>query len=75
MCEYHPLSLSHTRAVMMTNDMLIKKKVVQNAFDSHLGDIHPASHQELYDAEEEEAYDSHDLADAGTEAAAMERYV
>ena len=43
--------------------------------DSHLGDIHPASHQELYDAEEEEAYDSHDLADAGTEAAAMERYV
>jgi len=48
--EYHPQS--HTRAVMMANDMLKKKVVQNNALDYHLGDIHPASTQELYDAEE-----------------------
>jgi hypothetical protein len=37
--------------------------------------VHLSSHQELYDAEEEAAFDAHDLADAGMEAAAMERYV
>ena len=36
--------------------------------------VHSSSHQELYDAEEEAAFDAHDLADAGMEAAAMERY-
>jgi len=37
---------------MMANDMLKKKVVQNNALDYHLGDIHPASTQELYDAEE-----------------------
>jgi hypothetical protein len=32
-----------------------------------------SSHQDLYDAEEEAAFDAHDLSDAGMEAAAMER--
>jgi hypothetical protein len=37
--------------------------------------VHSSTHQEQYDAEEEAAFDAHDLSDAGMEAAAMERYV
>jgi hypothetical protein len=32
-----------------------------------------SSHQDLYDAEEEAAFDAHNLSDAGMETAAMER--
>jgi len=36
--------------------------------------VQATCHQELYYAEEEADFDAHDLADAGIEAAAMERY-
>ena len=37
--------------------------------------VQASCHQELYDAEEEASFDAHHCADAGMEAAVMERYV
>ena len=49
--------------------------VPHTMYNSRTTVVRSSSHQELYDAEEEAAFDAHDLADAGMEAAAMERYV
>jgi hypothetical protein len=72
---------------MMANDARLRKKkssakkeddqktkdttattATTEPMDQSLGD-----HQSLFEAEEEAAFDAHDLSDAGMEAAAMER--
>jgi hypothetical protein len=69
---------------MMANDAKFRKKKmsIANKDDrttKETSSIEPSGpslvgdHQSLYEAEEEAAFDAHDLSDAGMEAAAMER--
>jgi hypothetical protein len=68
---------------MMANDARLRKKKSsakkednQNTKDTATAepmDKPLSDHQSLFEAEEEAAFDAHDLSDAGMEAAAMER--
>jgi hypothetical protein len=66
---------------MMANDAKLRKKKmsIANKDDHTTKSTEPSGsslvgdHQSLYEAEEEAAFDAHDLSDAGMEAAAMER--
>eukprot|EP00557_Chaetoceros_sp_GSL56_P003709 CAMPEP_0176493872 /NCGR_PEP_ID=MMETSP0200_2-20121128/9777_1 /TAXON_ID=947934 /ORGANISM="Chaetoceros sp., Strain GSL56" /LENGTH=353 /DNA_ID=CAMNT_0017891557 /DNA_START=1209 /DNA_END=2267 /DNA_ORIENTATION=+ len=72
------------RAVMMANNLKLPKKTeTKTKADQGTkekvrteANIQPSGdHQNLYEAEEEAAFDAHDLSDAGMEAAAMERAI